>query len=115
MSRRSGLALSSRQNVEPAHPGHRHVEDDHVRTPLADLSFGLLGVLRLVDVEVDDLEGRPQQHQEAGVVVDERSRRGRVPDAGAGTVSFWGTDTGARAGVLAPATTSWSRPAPLAS
>ena len=53
--------------------------------------------------------------KQAGVVVDDEESKGPGTGAGAGTVSFWGTDTSARAGVFSSATTSWSRPAPLAS
>ena len=54
-------------------PWARHVYHLYViRTPRRDAKPRLLRVLRLVDLQIDDLEGRPEQCPEPSVVVDQQ-------------------------------------------
>ncbi len=74
-----GIALQSPGEAQAADVGKADVEHDDVRWTIRDRRHRLGAGARLGDLDVDQLEGRAEQRQEAGVIVDEE-------DAGAAVV-----------------------------
>ena len=65
---RVGLQLGA--ELEPRRARHVHVEDDDVRPGSANPPARGVGAVCLLDIDVRDLERRPQQRSERGIVVD---------------------------------------------
>ena len=64
---------------EPVHAGHADVEHDHVRTRRRDPRLGLGGASGLVHLDLDVLEGRPQELAEPGIVVNQQQAHSFPP------------------------------------
>jgi len=62
---RLGAGLELPAEGEPVHSGHADVEHDHVRLGGGDPLLGLGGARGFVDVDLDVLEGGPQQRAES--------------------------------------------------
>jgi hypothetical protein len=73
------IALYSPADLAPAHSRKPDVEHDDIR-PVADdgLQGGFAGA-DVVHLDVDDLEGRPQESPKRGVVVDDEQAHWRLP------------------------------------
>ena len=67
-----GVGLQAAAELDPVHAGHLHVEHDHVGPAHGDARERRAGAVGLLHVDVDELEGRPEQRPETGVVIDEQ-------------------------------------------
>jgi hypothetical protein len=76
---RLGRPLELRAEVEAVRAGHVHVEDDDVRATRVDLAPRNLGALGLDNVDVRNLERRPQQRPERRIVVDQQDPQDTRP------------------------------------
>jgi hypothetical protein len=73
-SDRIGFQTSAERDAVDA--GHGHVEDDDVGMPGGDLRGRRSGAVRLVDLDLSDLEARSQECPQVWIVVDDQDVEG---------------------------------------
>ena len=82
MSAVTGSSFSWRQNVSPSMPGMPTSRTTTSGARARDLLLRVLGGVGLLDLDVDDLEGRAQEDAQRGVVVDDEQPQPALVDAG---------------------------------
>ncbi len=76
---RCRIAFQLATELEAAHSGHVHVEEDDARAIAPDRLSGCTRVVRLHNVDIRDLERRLQQRAERRIVVDEQDPQDARP------------------------------------
>ena len=76
---RGRLSPQTAAERDAVHVGQGDVEHDHVGRALRQPLHGLGRAAGLVDLDVDDLECRPQQHAEVRLVVDDEDANAALP------------------------------------
>ena len=83
---RHGVGLHAPAELEPAHPGHAHVEDDRVRAPQLDDVERSLRARGFLHLDVHDLERRAEQSTESVIVVNDQQAHWRLQVFAAETI-----------------------------
>jgi hypothetical protein len=76
---RGRIVLESAAELEPAHTGHAHVQDEHIRLADRDALHGATRAVRFVHLEVEDLAGRADEGSQAGIVVNKQQPHRDTP------------------------------------
>ena len=73
------IVLEPPADLAAAHAREPDVEHDHIRPATDDGVQRVLAGADVVHLDVDDLEGRPQESPKRGVVVDDEQAHWRLP------------------------------------